>query len=245
MRSDDAILWEAYAKEPTGENRERIVKRYIPLVKYVAGRMAVTPPPGLDYDDILSFGVMGLLDAMDRFDPSRGFCFQTFAVPRIRGAILDELRRYDWISRTGRDKLQRLERAMEEAAAEGTLLDDEALMERLGMNEKSYRELLEIASRSYVVSLDEVLGLEDGEVKRDGLLEDPSPSPQEEVERREELALVRRALEELPERERLLLSLYYQEGLTLKEVGAVLGVTESRASQLHGRAIAMLRSKLL
>jgi RNA polymerase sigma factor for flagellar operon FliA len=245
MESSDRDLWEDYTKNPSPENRERLVKRYLPLVKYVAMRMAVTPPPGLDYDDILSFGAMGLLEALDRFDPSRGFCFQTFAVPRIRGAILDELRRYDWISRNGREKLQRLERAMEELYSMGVPQEDGALMERLGMDEKSYRELLEIAGRCYLVSLDEVLSLEEGEVKRDGLLEDPSPSPAEEVERREEMERVRRALEELPERERMLLSLYYEEGLTLKEIGAVLGVTESRASQLHGKAIGMLRSRLL
>lgn len=244
MSREDGQLWEEFRRAPTPELKERLVRRYLPLVRYVAGRMAVSPPPGLDFEDLLSFGAMGLLDAIERFDLGRGFCFQTFAVPRIRGAILDELRRYDWISRTGREKLQRLEKTVERFARSQGVPDDEALMEALGMNEKAYRELLEIASRSYVVSLDEVLALEDGDVQREGILEDSAPSPLERMEQQEEVERVLEGLSGLPERERLLVSLYYYEGLTLKEIGAVLGVTESRASQLHGRALALLRARL-
>jgi len=244
LEARDGKLWEEYRTDPTPEAKERLVRRYLPLIRYVAGRMAVSPPPGLDFEDLLSFGAMGLLDAIDRFDPDRGWCFQTFAVPRIRGAILDELRRYDWISRTGREKIARLERAAERLAAEGLPPDDATLRRELGMEEREYRELLEIAGRSYVVSLDEVLALDDGEVQREGILPDESPSAQELIENQEETRRVAEALEGLPERERLLLSLYYYEGLTLKEIGRVLGVTESRVSQLHGRAIALLRARL-
>ena len=106
--TSDAALWEEYVGSPTAACRERLVTRYLPLIKYVVGRMTVSPPQGLDYEDLWSFGVFGLLDAIDRFDPAKGFSFRTFAVPRIRGAVLDELRKCDWVSRTGREKLQRL-----------------------------------------------------------------------------------------------------------------------------------------
>ncbi|NLD97429.1 MAG: sigma-70 family RNA polymerase sigma factor, partial [Synergistaceae bacterium] len=170
MKSSDAELWTEYLAARDERNKEKVVKRYLPLVKYVVARMAVSPPSGLDYDDLLSFGVFGLLDAIDRFEISKGFSFQTFAVPRIRGAILDELRKYDWISRTGREKLQKLGRAMETVLQEKGSLSDSALMEAMGMEEKEYREALELSSRSYIVSLDEVLALEDGDVSREGII---------------------------------------------------------------------------
>ncbi|HRX25701.1 MAG TPA: FliA/WhiG family RNA polymerase sigma factor, partial [Aminivibrio sp.] len=223
---------------------ENIVKRYLPLVKYVTARMAVSPPSGLDYDDLLSFGVFGLLDAIDRFDVSKGFSFQTFAVPRIRGAVLDELRKYDWISRTGREKLQRLGKAMETVLQDRGSLSDQALMDVLGMDEKEYRETLELSSRSYIVSLDEVLSLEDGDVSRDGIIPDDGESAADLLEDEDETVRVAGALKRLPEREMQVISLYYYEGLTLKEIGKVLGVTESRISQIHGKALAALRGIL-
>ena len=113
MRPDEAELWAEYAR--TGRGRDELVTRYLPLIKYVVGRMAVTPPTGLDYEDILSFGVFGLLDAVDKFDVSKGYVFQTYAIPRIRGAILDELRKCDWFSRTGREKVQKYNRALEKS----------------------------------------------------------------------------------------------------------------------------------
>jgi RNA polymerase sigma factor for flagellar operon FliA len=243
-RESDQDLWNTYASDPSQENRDRLVSRYVPLVRYVAARMALVPPPGLDYEDLLSFGIFGLLDALDRFDPKKGFVFQTFAVPRIRGAILDELRRYDWISRSGREKLSRLEAASERLYQSRGTIDDQELMKTLEMDEKGYRELLEIAGRTYMVSLDDVLALEEGEVRRGSAVADPQPDAQSVVERDEDRRRVTEALEALPERERLLLSLYYYEGLTLKEIGQVLGVTESRVSQLHGKALATLRGRL-
>ena len=170
--------------------------------------------------------------------------FQTFAVPRIRGAVLDELRKYDWISRTGREKLQRLGKAMETVLQDRGSLSDQALMDVLGMDEKEYRETLELSSRSYIVSLDEVLSLEDGDVSRDGIIPDEGDSAADLLEDEDETVRVAGALKRLPEREMQVISLYYYEGLTLKEIGKVLGVTESRISQIHGKALAALRGIL-
>jgi len=240
----DVGLWEEYASNPTESCRERIVKRYLPLIKYVVARMAVTPPPGLDYEDLLSFGVFGLLDAIDRFDLSKGFSFQTFAVPRIRGAVLDELRKCDWFSRTGREKVQRLNRAMEKVLRDKGRIRDEWVMEEMGVDEKTYFEVQELASRSYVTSLDEVMPLEDGEVSLEATLADEREGAPERLEYESDMEQLVSAMKNLSEREQQVLSLYYYDGLSLKEIGRVLGVTESRISQIHGRALSALRATL-
>ena len=242
--NSDAKLWEEYANSPTEACRERIVKRYLPLIKYVVARMAVTPPPGLDYEDLLSFGVFGLLDAIERFDLSKGFSFQTFAVPRIRGAVLDELRKCDWFSRTGREKVQRLNRAMEKVLRDRGRLKDEWVMEEMGVDEKTYFEIQELASRSYVTSLDEVTPLEDGEVSLEATLADDREGAAERLEYESDMEQLVSAMKQLSEREQQVLSLYYYDGLSLKEIGKVLGVTESRISQIHGRALSALRATL-
>ena len=239
--ASDAALWEEYVAAPTAACRERLVTRYLPLIKYVVGRMTVSPPQGLDYEDLWSFGVFGLLDAIERFDPSKGFSFRTFAVPRIRGAVLDELRKCDWVSRTGREKLQKLNRAVEKVLRDRGLLRDEWVMQEMGVDEKTYREILELSSRSYVASLDEVMALEDGDVSLEGILSDGRDGAAERLEREDERALVVDAMRQLSEREVQVLSLYYYEGLALKEIGQVLGVTESRVSQIHGGALNALR----
>ncbi|MDR0652570.1 MAG: FliA/WhiG family RNA polymerase sigma factor [Synergistaceae bacterium] len=241
---DNEKLWEEYMRSREPRLKDEIVKRFLPLVRYVASRMSVKFQTGIDFEDILSFGVFGLLDAVERFEPDRGYVFQTFAVPRIRGAILDELRRYDWISRSGREKLQKFERTIEDIAKTNGRTDDKSLMSAMEMDEQSYRDLLEIASRSYVVSLDDVLALDDGDIQREDVVDDERLSALDMIERSEERDMVVDALKQLPERERTLLSLYYYEGLTLKEIGIVLGVTESRVSQLHGRALSLLRAKI-
>jgi RNA polymerase sigma factor for flagellar operon FliA len=170
--------------------------------------------------------------------------FQTFAVPRIRGAILDELRRYDWISRSGREKLQKFERTLEDIAKTNGRTDDKSLMSAMGMDEQSYKDLLEIASRSYLVSLDDVIALDDRDMQREDVIDYAQPSALDMLEQSEETNMVVEALKKIPDRERTLLSLYYYEGLTLKEIGLVLGVTESRVSQLHGRALSLLRAAI-
>lgn len=206
--------------------------------------MAVTPPSGLDYEDLLSFGVFGLLDAVDRFDASKGFSFQTFAVPRIRGAVLDELRKCDWFSRTGREKVQRLNRAMEKVLRDKGRLRDEWVMQEMGVDEKTYYEIQELASRSYVKSLDEVLLTEEGDDTPAMNLPDEREDISERMAQEGEEERLVAAMKQLSEREQQVLSFYYYEGLSLKEIGKVLGVTESRVSQIHGRALSALRAML-
>jgi RNA polymerase sigma factor for flagellar operon FliA len=244
LETPEAELWREYSGNPTAEYKEKIVKRYLSLIKYVVGRMAVSAPPGLDYEDLLSFGVFGLLDAVDRFDPSKGFSFQTFAVPRIRGAVLDELRKYDWISRAGREKLQKMKRAIETVLQKKGTLRDDWVMQEMGVDEKVYKEILELMSRSYIVSLDEVVAFEDGDASLKGVLADNDEDAATALENRDELQSIMDALSQLPEREMQVISFYYYEGLTLKEISQILGVTESRVSQIHGKAIAGLRALL-
>ena len=241
LDTPDAGLWRDYARNPTAEHKERIVKRYLPLIKYVVGRMTVSAPPGLDYEDLLSFGVFGLLDAIERFDLSKGYSFQTFAVPRIRGAVLDELRKYDWISRTGREKLQKFNSAVERALQSKGGLHDDWVMQEMGVDEKMYKEILELSSRSYMVSLDEVIALDDGEVNLGGLIADNEDRVAGALDFQDDLERIKTALSKLPEKEMQVISFYYYEGLTLREIGKILGVTESRVSQIHGKAITALK----
>ena len=233
-------LWEEYTR--TGVGRDELVLKYLPLIKYVVGRMAITPPQGLDYEDLLSFGVFGLLDAVEKFDPTKGFVFQTYAIPRIRGAILDELRKCDWYSRSAREKVQKLNRIMERILRDKGEINDEAIMAEMGVSEAEYYEIQELASRGYITSLDDVTPLEDGEVSVEATLADEREGIVERLDEENEKQELMEALAELPERERNMLSLYYYEGLNLKEIGRTLGVTESRVSQIHGKALSMLRA---
>ena len=243
MKTDEErLLWEEFAR--TGRRRDELITRYLPLIKYVVGRMAVTPPSGLDYEDVLSFGVFGLLDAVDKFDPSKGFVFQTYAIPRIRGAILDELRKCDWFSRTGREKVQKYNRAMEKVLRDKGEMRDELIMQEMGINADEYYEVQELASRGYITSLDDTTTLDDGEVSVEATLADDRESAADRLDDESDKQQLAEALKELPEREQQMLSLYYYEGLTLKEIGAVMGGTESRVSQIHGKGLSMLRAIL-
>ncbi len=240
--ADEARLWQEYSQ--TGKSRDELILRYLPLIKYVVGRMAVTPPQGLDYEDILSFGVFGLMDAVDKFDPAKGFVFQTYAIPRIRGAILDELRKCDWFSRTGREKVQKFNRAMEKVLRDKGEMDDDLIMQEMGVTVDEYYEIQDLASRGYITSLDETTQLDDGGVSVEATLADDRETASDRLDDESERQQLREALQELPERERQMLSLYYYDGLTLKEIGRVMGVSESRVSQIHGKGLAMLRTIL-
>ena len=238
----EKLLWEEYIR--TGAGRDELIVKYLPLIKYVIARMAITPPQGLDYEDLLSFGVFGLLDAVDKFDPSKGFVFQTYAIPRIRGAILDELRKCDWYSRSAREKVQKLNKIMEKILRDKGEIQDEWVMAEMGIDEAEYYEIQELASRGYITSLDDTTPLEDGEVSVEATLADEREGISERLDDESEKQELAEALAQLPERERNMLSLYYYEGLNLKEIGKVLGVTESRVSQIHGKALSMLRAYL-
>ncbi len=240
---EEKKLWEDFSANPrSGAVRDEIVIKYLPLIKYVVGRMAVTPPQGLDYEDLLSFGVFGLLDAIDKFDPSKGFVFQTYAIPRIRGAILDELRKCDWYSRSAREKVQKLNKTMEKILRDQGEIKDDLVMQEMGISEEEYYEIQDLAGRGYITSLDDTTPLEDGDVPIEATLADDREGISERLDEEAERQELAQALAELPERERTMLSLYYYEGLNLKEIGKVLGVTESRVSQIHGKALSMLRA---
>ena len=237
---EEKKLWEEYSR--SGIGRDDLVLKYLPLIKYVVSRMAVTPPQGLDYEDLLSFGVFGLLDAVDKYDPSKGFVFQTYAIPRIRGAILDELRKCDWYSRSAREKVQKLNKIMEQILRDKGEIRDEWVMAEMGIDEEEYFEIQELAGRGFITSLDDTTPLEDGDVSVEATLADDRETAEERIEEEDERRELAEALTELPERERTMLSLYYYEGLNLKEIGRVMGVTESRVSQIHGKALSMLRA---
>ncbi|MFA5536026.1 MAG: FliA/WhiG family RNA polymerase sigma factor [Bacillota bacterium] len=227
-------------------SREEMIEKHLTLVKQVAGRLPINLPPHLDGEDLISYGVFGLMDAVDKFDPSRGVKFETYASQRIRGAILDAIRQQSWAPRSVIEKLRRVNdayKAFEGGEREPT---EEELASEAEMSVKDFRLALGEVNRLSVDSLEQfLLGDLSGQGRVGDLLEDPgSPNPEEaylDEEIRESLA---KALAALPERDYLVVSLYYGQELTLKEVGGVLGVSESRVSQLHSKALLRLKEEL-
>jgi RNA polymerase sigma factor for flagellar operon FliA len=242
-------LWRRY--QATGDDRakEALVLAYAPLVKYVAGRLGSGLPAHVEEADLISYGFSGLTAAIERYDPVREIKFETFAIPRIRGAILDELRALDWVPRTVRARARQLERA--NVGLEARLLrapsDDELAAELDITLEELHEALLEI-SRSTIVGLDELWNAQDRGGDQISLLETvadlDAPDPQAVFDLVERHKRISDAILALPERERVVIALYYYEELTLREIGEVLGVTESRVSQMHAKAALRLRSKL-
>jgi len=239
-------LWQKYTKAPDPATREKLILEYMPLVKYVVGRLAVTLPPTVDADDLLGYGVMGLIMAIERFAPEKGFKFETFAVSRIRGAIIDELRSQDWLPRSVRQKAKEMEsniRTLEHQL--GRTATDEELATKLGVSvEDLPKSLAEITAP--VLSLDDLVSMGDEGQKVSWLdtLPDDRVGPAAQLDQEAMVEVLGQAIDLLPERERLLVSLYYHEGLTLKEIGVVLSVTESRVCQLHAQAMGRLRTKI-
>ena len=234
--SDTSVgeLWDSFRADPDVETRNRLVLQYSPLVKYVAGRLRTRLPESVEYADLVSDGIIGLMEAIERFDPGRGLSFQTFAVPRIRGAMVDALRALDWVPRSVRDKVRQVEEAQRTLETRlGRLPDDPEIAAELGI---SVRALREIYAR---VAVTGVATMEDLE-----LADDLSAAAAEEIEDEQAKAALLGVVGELPERDQVIIALYYFEGFTLAEIGRVLGVTESRVSQLHSRATMMLRTKL-
>jgi RNA polymerase sigma factor for flagellar operon FliA len=241
-------LWINYRRNRDPKIREIFVKQYAPLVKYVAGKVAVGMPHNVEFDDLVGFGVFGLLDAIDKFDPDKGVKFKTYAVTRIRVAIFDELRSIDWVPRSVRQKTREVEEAIGTLEAQlGRTATDQEIAGSLGMNEEEFAKTMMKISATSILSLNDVWfsGDDNDKVTIEASIESPaSLNPDIIVEKEEIRRVIISAINELPDKEKKILVLYYYEDLTLKEIGQVLEVTESRVSQLHTKAILRLRGKL-
>src|SRR5215469_13426228 len=241
-------LWQQYRKTRDPAIREFFIKQYAPLVKYVAGKVAVGMPHNVEFDDLVGFGVFGLIDAIDKFDPDKNVKFKTYAVTRIRGAIFDELRQIDWVPRSVRQKTREIEATISSLEAHlGRTASDQEVAGALGMNEDEYLKTVQKISGTSILSLHDVWfsGDDKDRVSIVDSIEAPSSlNPDVVVEKEAIRQVIIAAINELPEKEKKILILYYYEDLTLKDIGKVLEVTESRVSQLHTKAILRLRSKL-
>jgi RNA polymerase sigma factor for flagellar operon FliA len=243
-------LWRRYKDQGDERARERLVVAYSPLVKFIAGRMASGLPSHVEEADLISYGLLGLIGAIERFDPEREIKFETFAVARVKGAIIDELRSLDWVPRSVRARARDVERAHAELEAElQRAPTDEEMATKLHMDIDEFNDsLLEIANSS-VLALDDLWTFADpegggGQISVLDTIKDPNAiDPETEAHASELKDRLADAIESLPERERLVVALYYYENLTLREIGEVLGVTESRVSQLHTKAVLALRSR--
>ncbi|GGU85638.1 RNA polymerase sigma factor WhiG [Streptomyces cavourensis] len=242
-------LWRSYKTTGDERLREQLILHYSPLVKYVAGRVSVGLPSNVEQADFVSSGVFGLIDAIEKFDIERAIKFETYAITRIRGAMIDELRALDWIPRSVRQKARNVERAYAtlEAQLRRTPSESEVAAE-MGVTLEELHAVFSQLSLANVVALEEMLqvGGEGGErlTLMDTLEDTAADNPVEVAEDRELRRLLARAINTLPDREKTVVTLYYYEGLTLAEIGNVLGVTESRVSQIHTKSVLQLRAKL-
>jgi RNA polymerase sigma factor for flagellar operon FliA len=243
-----AELWANYVADREPGLRDRLILHYAPLVKYVAGRVGSGLPAHVEQADLVSYGTFGLIDAITRFEPTREVKFESYAMARIRGAIIDELRNTDWIPRSVRMKARQFERTVAELEARlHRTPTDEEVADDMDMDVEEIRKFLGQLSLVNVVALDELLTDDDGGGSPrlgDTLRDSSALDPQAMAEHGEARQLLARAVEQLPEREKVVVSLYYFEGLTLADIGRVLGVTESRICQLHTKAVLHLRTKL-
>ena len=226
--------------------REEIVHKYLHLVKYVAGRISVNLPPNVELNDLINDGILGLIDAIEKYDDARGVKFETYAITRINGAILDALRSLDWVPRAVRQRARELERAHQELEAQfGRVPTEDELAVKLGISRKELDTLMQRVRGTAVLSLEEFLPNEKGyEIPLADTLKDSGNDVTSAVEAREIRGALVRAVEELSPQERTVISLYYFDGLTLKEIKGALNVSESRVSQIHAQAVIHLRQKL-
>jgi RNA polymerase sigma factor for flagellar operon FliA len=242
-------LWREYRANGNPAIRDRLIVTYAPLVKYVAGRLGSGLPAHVDDEDLVSYGLLGLIGAIERYDPERDVKFETYAIARIRGAIIDELRALDWVPRSVRSRARDIERAIAELEAKfARVPTDEEIAGKLGLTTEELDESLSEIGRSSIAALDElwtISGSSGDQVALIDTIEDPdAPDPQGSLSQTELREAIADSIARLPEREKLVVTLYYYEELTLREIGEVLGVTESRVSQLHTKAILRLKARL-
>jgi RNA polymerase sigma factor for flagellar operon FliA len=247
-RTDLSALWASFKDDGNSNAREQLILNYSPLVKYVAGRLSSSLPQTVETADLISYGIFGLIDAIEKYDPSRGIKFETYAIARIKGAIIDELRAMDWVPRSVRSRAREIEQAY--VALETKLRrvpSDEEVASHLGIPKRDLHDLYSKLSYTSIVSFEElwVGGDRDDHSNVMGTIKDETAEdPVSLFESEEVKDILAGAIERLSERERIVIALYYYEGLTLKEIGQVLGVTESRVSQLHTKAVLRLRGRL-
>lgn len=242
-------LWERYVGDKRPERRDELITLYAPLVRFVVGRLGIPPTGLLDAEDLISYGMIGLINAIDRYDPSRGVRFEAFASVRIRGAVIDQLRSLNWLPRSALSRVRQIEGVLAELEQKlGRPAKEAEVARELGVSTERYRQML-VEMNATVLSLDAPLSSpiqEDEVTSLSELLEDASsPGPMEHAEQQELIEALSAALERLPEREQLLLALYYQEELTMKEISKILQVSESRVCQLHMQAVMRLRGALV
>lgn len=229
------------------DEREEMILKYIPYVKYIASRLVSGKPPGVESEDLVSFGILGLIDAIEKFDPSKGLKFETYATLRIRGSIIDELRKISWIPKSAFSKLSLLNQARTELENElSREPSDDELAKQMNTSVSDVHQIQTYINYVSVISLDEVFfKSDDEELQFKNIVEDvTSPQPEKILEDDEKLKVLNNALQMLSEKDRIILNLYYYEKLTLKEIGKILDVSESRVSQLHSRAIIRIRENL-
>ncbi|MCE9634230.1 MAG: FliA/WhiG family RNA polymerase sigma factor [Planctomycetes bacterium] len=244
--TDLTDVWTEYKTAPTEAVRNQLVERYLPIVRFVAERLATTLPSFVEVDDLASMGIFGLLDAIERFDPKMGVKFKTYAMNRIRGSILDELRSLDWVPRLVRIKATKMDRACRELEAElGRQPTFFEMSQRLGMGFDEYHSMIEGGSATGIISLSEEWADQEdnhGNSKID-LLEDDNPTgtPMHEMQLKDIREVI---ANHLTEKERIIVTLYYYEGLSMKEIAKVLNLTESRICQIHGKVVERLKEQL-
>jgi RNA polymerase sigma factor for flagellar operon FliA len=247
-KTDNTLEWLRYHRSGCADARARLLKRYLPLVRNVAGRMAIGFPRSVELSDLINTGVIGLVEAFRNFDPDRGVKFETYAVPRIRGAILDELRALDWVPRSTRAKSREIEKATVEIEnGRGRPPTDTELAKKLGYSVNELQAAINDVSCSALLSLDEAIYKEEDnhQVPRiETIREHDNVSALGELEKNELRAFLVTAIDRLTEQEKLVIALYYFEELTLKEIGEVMSISESRVSQIHTKAVFKLRGMI-
>lgn len=246
---DVKSLWRKYRASRDRQLRDRLILTYAPLVKFVAGRLGSGLPAHVDEGDLVSYGLLGLIGAIERYDPDRDVKFETYAIARIKGSIIDELRAMDWVPRSVRARARDIERAIGELEAQtGRVPSEEEIAAKLGVSQDELGENLLEISRSSIAALDELWTISstggDQVALIDTIEDTKGPEPQAALAQTEMREALGEAIARLPEREKLVVTLYYYEELTLREIGEVLGVTESRVSQLHTKAILRLKARL-
>ncbi len=245
---EEDLLWEEFRKTKSPKLRDRFIRQYMPLVKYVAGKVSAGMPNSVEFDDLVGFGQFGLLDAINKYDPAKNVKFKTYAVTRIRGAIFDELRQIDWVPRSVRQKSREIEDVIVALEAKlGRAATDAEIAGAMDMSESEYHRTIMKISGTSVLSLNDVWysGDDSDSISIGDSIESPSSLNPDVIAEREEIKkVIVQAINELPEKEKMVIVLYYHEDLTFKEIGEVLEVSESRISQLHTKANLRLRAKL-